>query len=66
MDIKTVKKYVGHKVFLSLRNGLKYKIELKAENIKEGKLSFLGKFGEPIDVEIEEISFITYSYGGGR
>lgn len=61
MDKETIQKYIGHKVFLTLRNGLKYKIFLKEECLVEEKLSFTGKFGEPIDLEISEISFITIS-----
>ena len=61
MDKETIKKYIGHKVFLTLRNGLKYKIILNQECIVENNLSFTGKYGEPIDLEISEISFITVS-----
>lgn len=61
MDKETIQKYIGHKVFLTLRNGLKYKILLKEECLVEETLSFTGKFGEPIDLEISEISFITIS-----
>ena len=61
MDEETIQKYIGHKVFLTLRNGLKYKILLKPECIVGDSLSFTGKYGEPIDLEISEISFITVS-----
>ncbi len=61
MDKETIQKYIGHKVFLTLRNGLKYKILLKEDCLSEENLSFTGKFGEPIDLEISEISFITIS-----
>lgn len=61
MDKETIKKYIGHKVFLTLRNGLKYKILLLSECINDNSLSFTGKYGEPIDLEISEISFITIS-----
>ncbi len=68
MDKETIQKYIGHKVFLTLRNGLKYKILLLPECITNDSLSFTGKFGEPIDLEISEISFITVSNEevGGR
>lgn len=61
MDKESIQKYLGHKVFLNLRNGLKYKIILKEEFIKGDVLSFTGKFNEPIDVSISEITFITIS-----
>ena len=61
MDKEIIKKYIGHKVFLTLRNGLKYKILLLPKCIIENNLSFTGKYGEPIDLEISEISFITIS-----
>ena len=59
MDIETLNRYIGHKVLLTLENGFRYKIILKKEIIKNDTLSFTGKFGEPIDFKISEISFIT-------
>ena len=61
MDKETIQKYIGHLVFLTLKNGLGYKIFLNPEYIIDDSLSFTGKFGEPIDLEISEISFITIS-----
>lgn len=61
MDKETIQKYIGHKVFLTLKNGLKYKILLNENLINDNCLSFTGKFDEPIDLEISEISFITIS-----
>ena len=61
MDKETIQKYVGHLIFLTLKNGLRYKIFLNQECIINDSLSFIGKFGEPIDLEISEISFITIS-----
>jgi len=61
MDKEIINKYIGHTVFLSLENGFKYKILLKPEYVLNDIISFNGKYGEPIDFKISEISFITIS-----
>jgi len=61
MDKEIIKKYIGHLIFFNLKNGLKYKIKLCPEYLNGDCLSFTGKFGEPIDFDISEISFITIS-----
>ena len=66
MNAETLKKYVGYTVFLSLKNGFRYKFLLKEEYVNGDKLSFTGKFGEPIDLDISEITFITIADEGDR
>jgi len=65
MDIQDIKKYIGFKVFLVLKNGFKYKIILSDEYVKGNTISFLDKFGTPVDFDVSEISFITFSNNGG-
>lgn len=59
MEIQTMSRYIGKKVFLTLKNGFRYKFQLNEENIVEDTISFEGKFGEPIDILISDINFIT-------
>ncbi len=61
MELQSIKRYIGKKVFLYLKSGFKYKFLLKKEYIIGNTISFTGKFGEPIDFDFEEISFITVS-----
>ena len=61
MELHSIKRYIGRKVFLYLKNGFKYKFFLKEEYIVGNTISFTGKFGEPIDITFEEISFMTVS-----
>lgn len=62
MDIQTIQKFFGRKVFLILKSGFKYKILLTQDNLKDRVLSFYGIHGEPVSVDIDEISLITISY----
>jgi len=66
MDIETLEKYIGHKVFLTLKNGFKYKFILNRENISGTTVSFKGKWNEDVDFDISEIAFITISSGGDK
>ena len=63
MDKDILKKYLNHKVLLTLENGFRYKFILQQEHINGDTISFLGKFGEPVDFKISEISFITFADG---
>jgi len=66
MEIHDIQKYIGTKVFLVLRNGFKYKIILKEEYIRGNTISFPDKFGNPVDFDVSEISFITLSNDGSK
>jgi len=68
MDLRAIERYIGRKVFICLKNGFKYKFLLERENIIGNIISFTGKYGEPIDIGLEEISFITVAEDekGGR
>jgi len=67
MDLDTIKKYIGHKIYIVLKSGFKYKFFFEEKYLVDNtKLSFTGMNGEPVDFYITEISFITYSKDGGQ
>lgn len=65
MNTEIIRKYINRKVLLTLKNGFKYKIFLKEEYINDNTISFKGKFGEPVDIDSSEITFITMSTDEG-
>ena len=58
-------KYLDKRVFMILKSGFKYKVILTYDCIKETSLSFLDKFNNPVDVDFDDIAFITISNDGG-
>jgi len=65
MESKDLEKYFGHKVFLTLVSGFKYKFILKEEYVSDEILSFDDKYGNPVDFNISAINFITISRDDG-
>ena len=65
MEKQDIVKYLGHKVFLTVASGFKYKIILSNEIVKEDSLSFKDKYGNPVDFKFEAINFITISKDDG-
>jgi len=61
MEIETIQKYIDKKVYLILKSGFKYKIILRRDCVKGTTVSFLDKFGVPVDFDLSEIAFITIS-----
>jgi len=61
MEKRDFEKYVNKKVYLILKSNFKYKFTLTDDCIKDNSLSFLDKFGNPVDVDFDNITFITVS-----
>ena len=56
MDVETVRKYAGKKVYLVLRNNFEYTTILPNEI--DNSFTIIDKFGDSVDIECEYISFI--------
>ena len=61
MDLKTIEKYIGRRILFKTRLGFKYIIILKQEYIKDNIISFNKQNGDPVDIDISEITFVSYS-----
>lgn len=62
MDLQQINKYIGKKVFFTLKNGFKYKIILKKDYLNGTSLCFNDKYGNPVSFDISEINFIIISW----
>ena len=56
MDIETIKKYVGKKVLLILKNNFQYTVIIP--EFHGSSFSITDKFGEKADIECDFINFI--------
>lgn len=66
MEKETIQKYIDKKVYLILKSGFKYKIILRRDCVKGTTISFLDRFGVPVDFDLSEIAFITISKLKGK
>lgn len=66
MDVQTIRKYIGRKVLLILKNNFQYTTVIPEFN--GTSFSIMDKFGATVDVECDYISFIKEvgGYNGGR
>ena len=62
MDEETVKKYVGKKVLIILKNNFQYTAIIP--EFHGSGFSIIDKYGEPVEIECGYISLITIQ--GGR
>jgi len=61
MRKEDLEKYLETRVLLIHKNGYRYKFLLTKKCIKDTSLSFIDKFNNPVDINIEDISIITIS-----
>lgn len=61
MEFENIKKYLEKEVFIRLKNGYVYTFYLSNDSINNNTISFKDKFNIPIDIDISEISFISYA-----
>lgn len=62
MELETIKRYIGKRVFLTLKNGFKYKVTLDKNSLTNKSLTFPDLFNNLISVDIEEINYIAEAY----
>jgi hypothetical protein len=61
MDIETIKKYVGKKVLLILKNNFQYTVVIP--DFHGSSFTVKDKFGDEVEISCDFISFIK---GGGQ